>query len=249
MWLDGVMADEAWGKARDRRLYPGVHGNGRWTQDIYYHVLNSGLRIPPSAGSASGVLPNPVGYNRAYVFVDGDFSYEKWWAGLRAGQVVVTNGPLLRPRVNGQLPGHVFRAAAGEQVVLETELTMTLREKVEYLELVKDGKVEKEVRLDDYAQAGGRLPSITFDQSGWMMVRAVTNHPKTYRFAASGPFYVEIGQTRRISKKSTQFFLDWLDERENQLQLDDPQQRAEVLKFFRSAREFWEEKQRQANAE
>ena len=28
---------------------------------IYYHLLNCGLRVPPSAGSASGVLPNPVG--------------------------------------------------------------------------------------------------------------------------------------------------------------------------------------------
>jgi hypothetical protein len=33
-----------------------------------------------------------------------------WWKNLRAGQVVVTNGPLIRdPRVNDQLPGHVFQ--------------------------------------------------------------------------------------------------------------------------------------------
>ena len=28
------------------------------------------------AGSASGVLPNPVGYNRIYVHLDGPFSHE-----------------------------------------------------------------------------------------------------------------------------------------------------------------------------
>ena len=42
----------------------GTQWDGYWTQDIYYALLNCGLRIPPSAGSASGVLPNPVGYNR-----------------------------------------------------------------------------------------------------------------------------------------------------------------------------------------
>ena len=30
--------------------------------------------------------PNPVGYNRMYVHVDGDFTYEKWWQSFRAGQ-------------------------------------------------------------------------------------------------------------------------------------------------------------------
>ena len=78
---------------------PPPRGNGYWTQEIYYHILNCGLRIPPSAGSASGVLPNPVGYNRVYVHLDGPFAYEKWWEGLRAGRSFVTNGPLLRVHV------------------------------------------------------------------------------------------------------------------------------------------------------
>jgi hypothetical protein len=249
MWPGGVLENEAWGKARDLIRYPNPHGNGRWTQDIYYHALNCGLRIAPSAGSASGVLPNPVGYNRVYVHVDGDLSYRKWWEGLRAGRVVVTNGPLLRPRVNGELPGHVFRAAAGEQVTLQPALDLALRENVEYLQILKDGKTLHEVRLDEYAQAGGRLPAVTFDKSGWMMIRAVTNHPQTFRFAASGPFYVEIGEQPRISRESAQFFLDWVQQRAGQLTLDNPQQQAEVLEFVEQARKFWQEKVERANAE
>ncbi|MEO8496800.1 MAG: hypothetical protein ABI614_17155, partial [Planctomycetota bacterium] len=54
MQRSGVLATEAWGKPRDAKFYPGAQGNGRWSQDIYYHLLNCGLRIPPSAGSASG---------------------------------------------------------------------------------------------------------------------------------------------------------------------------------------------------
>src|SRR5690606_11352677 len=96
MWRSGVLDNEAWGKARDVAAYPGPQGNGLWSQHIYYHILNTGLRIPPSAGSASGVLPNPVGYNRTYVQVDGELTYEKWWDGVRAGRVFVSNGPLLR---------------------------------------------------------------------------------------------------------------------------------------------------------
>ena len=87
-------------------------GNGYWTQEIYYHVLNAGLRVPPSAGSASGVLPNPVGYNRVYVHLDRELTYSDWWKGLKDGRSFVTNGPLLRVTANGQFPGHVFQAFA-----------------------------------------------------------------------------------------------------------------------------------------
>ena len=100
-----VLPNEAWGKPRDARRFPGVHGNGKWSQEIYYQILNTGHRIAPSAGSASGVLDNPVGYNRVYVHCGDDFNWNSWWKNLKAGKVVVTNGPIMRPLVNGQLPG------------------------------------------------------------------------------------------------------------------------------------------------
>ena len=83
-----MFEDEAWGRPRDVREFPPPRGNGFYSQSIYYRLLNCGLRIPPSAGSASGVLPNPVGYNRVYVHLDGPFSYEAWWRGLGRGPVV-----------------------------------------------------------------------------------------------------------------------------------------------------------------
>ncbi|MEM7559890.1 MAG: hypothetical protein AAF394_12285, partial [Planctomycetota bacterium] len=54
MHRSGVLDGEAWGKPRDSKRLAGPHGNGLWTQEIYYHILNSGIRIPPTAGSASG---------------------------------------------------------------------------------------------------------------------------------------------------------------------------------------------------
>jgi hypothetical protein len=249
LWRDGVLATEAWGKPRDMTLYPNPHGNGRWSQDLYYRLLNCGLRIPPSAGSASGVLPNPVGYNRVYVYCGDDFSYENWWEGLRAGRVFVTNGPLLRPRVNGQLPGHVFQAGEGELVELDIALKLATREKIEYLEIIKNGHVHREVRLDEYAKAGGHLPLVTFQESGWCLVRAVTNNEDTYRYASTGPYYVQIGDQPRISRKAAQFFLDWVFERARRLKIEDPDQKAEVLDYHRQARDYWQDLVNRANAE
>lgn len=248
MHRDGVYPGEAWGKPRDKKIYPDPDGNGRWSQKIYYELLNSGIRIPPSAGSASGVLPNPVGYNRVYVHCGKELTWEKWWEGLRAGRVVVTNGPLLMPQVNGELPGHVFRADEGQTVELQIALNLSTRDKIEYLEVIKDGKTAHEVRLDQWAKSGGKLPPVTFDQSGWLLVRAITNNPKTFRFASTGPYYVEFGQKSRISKASAKFFLDWVIERAGRINLADERQKSEVLEFHRQARDFWKKRVEEANA-
>ncbi|MDP6443643.1 MAG: CehA/McbA family metallohydrolase [Pirellulaceae bacterium] len=248
-WRTGMLDGEAWGKPRDKLRFPSPHGNGRWTESIYYRLLNCGIRLPPSAGSASGVLNNPVGYNRVYAHVEGQLTWEKWWRSLREGRVVVTNGPLIRPLVNGELPGHVFQAAQGESVDLSIQLELALREKVDYLEVVKNGKVVHEVRLDDYKKKRGKLPNVEFTESGWLLVRAVADNPVTYRFASTGPYYVEIGEQPRISKGDAQFFLDWVHERVRRVKLEDAAEREEVVRYHRAARDFWQKIVDKANAE
>ena len=74
------------------------------------------------------MLNNPVGYNRVYVQCGDELNYDTWWENLRAGRVVVTNGPLMRPLINGKLPGHIFRAADGETIDLEITLGLSLRD-------------------------------------------------------------------------------------------------------------------------
>lgn len=250
MQRDGMLNNEAWGKPRDRFSFPDPHGNGLWSQAIYYKLLNCGVRIPPSAGSASGVLPNPVGYNRVYVYCGKELAYDDWWANLRGGQVVVTNGPLIRdPRMNGKLPGHVFQADAGQFVHLQATLNLSVRDKVDYLEIVKDGTVAHQVRLQDWAKSGGQLPLVEFDRSGWLLIRAVTGNPKTYRFASTGPWYVEIGDQRRISRQAAQFFFDWVYERARLIDLPAGEKRDEVLKCHRAARDYWQGLLTQANAD
>src|SRR5262249_20680766 len=151
------------------------------------------------------ISPNPVGYNRVYVHVGEELTYENWWQNLKAGRVVITNGPMIRPNVEGELPGHTFRADKGQEGELEIGLTLSTRERIDYLEVIKNGRIAHQARLDDWAKAGGRLPPLRFTESGWFLVRAVTNLQETYRFASTGPYYVEIGYEPRISKASAEF--------------------------------------------
>jgi hypothetical protein len=243
---DKMYETEAWGKPRLAERLPAPLGNGYWTQEIYYHLLNCGLRIPPSAGSASGVLPNPVSYDRVYVHVGKELTWEKWWEGLKAGRSFVTNGPLLRVRAGGELPGHVFTAK--DELNIEVKATLTTRDKVRFVELIKDGEVERKVPADEVARTGS-LGTVRFRSSGWFLVRVITDNPKTFRFASTAPYHVEVGEsTRRVSAASAKFFLQWVRERAGRVKVDDPAQRAEVLKYHSAAEKFWQDLVTRANA-
>jgi hypothetical protein len=75
----------------------------------YYALLNSGFRIAATAGTASGVHPVPLGFNRVYVQLDEPFSYEAGMRGVAAGRSFVTNGPMLRRSPAGASSGSLPR--------------------------------------------------------------------------------------------------------------------------------------------
>ena len=161
----------------------------------------------------------------------------------------VSNGPLLRCQANGELPGHVFKAAHGETLSVHVDAKMNSRDPVSALEIVQNGRVARTVPLSEWKKTG-RLGTVTFQESGWFLVRAIANVPHTFRFASTGPFYVEVGPVaRRVRRASAQFFLDWVRERMGQIKLDDPGQQEEVLKDHRQAEQFWQEKVAKAEAE
>ncbi len=239
MCRDRMYADEAWGRPRDAARLPPPLGNGYWTQEIYYHLLNAGLRLPASAGSASGVLPNPVGYNRVYVHCGAKLEYDNWWANLKAGRSFVTNGPLLDVRAGGELPGHVFQARPGGRVKLEIKVSGA--DRVARLEIVKNGHVSGSTVSALGSPLTAKL-DVSIDEPGWFLVRAIAESAQTFRFASTGPFYVQGPDGAvRISRESVQFFVDWLNERVARLasEIEDPSERQEVLADFAPAIEFW----------
>src|SRR4029079_2353613 len=110
-----------------------------------------------------------------------------------------------------------------------------------------DGHVIQQVALADWQRDGA---DIRFERSGWFLVRVIANEEKTFRFASTAPFYVEIGTEKtRISRASAQFFLDWVHERIPRIKLTNPTELESVLKYHLDAEKFWEQKVAQANAE
>jgi hypothetical protein len=120
------------------------------------------------------------------------------------------------------------------------------------LEIVKNGEVDISERLADWVNKKGRLPPLEFDDSGWFLVRAVTTDNRKYQLASTGPYYVERDGRPRISKRSVQFFLDWIDaagERIRDLPDLDEAERTTMLAEQAEARRFFDELMSKSNAE
>lgn len=221
---------------------------GRVVEAIYWRVLEAGLRIPPSAGSGFGKSSSPLGYNRVYVQAEEDGA-QAWWAGLRAGRTFVTSGPLLRASVNGEYPGHVFTTPAGSSLELDIALTLTVADPVEYLDVIFNGRTLYQARLDEFARQGAKIPLQEVSESGWLLIRVVTEREHTYRIASTAPYYIEVGGKRRISRKAIEFFQDWLGAAENELAQQSDAAVSQAEPYLRSAKHFWDRQAAVATAE
>jgi hypothetical protein len=195
----GIFAHEAWGRPRDREAYPGPDGFVEYSLGLYYRYLNLGFRLPPSAGSASGVLPNPVGYNRVYTKLTQPFTVEGWYQALRDSRGFVTNGPMLF--------FEAVPASRNDQVRLTVEARA--REPLDRVEIIANGRLIKQ-----FPGATGRMTfqgEHILSRAGhsWAVARCFARSEETIRLAHSAPIYLPGVWDAR---DDAQFFVQWLDE-------------------------------------
>lgn len=99
----------------------------------YYHFLDLGFKLTALAGSDFPWCGQGPGYGfkeprfaqignaRFYAYVDGAFSYEKFFGSVQAGHTFVTTGPMLFLTVNGHIPGDSLDVAPGSRLSITAE--------------------------------------------------------------------------------------------------------------------------------
>lgn len=157
----------------------------------YYALLNCGFRMQPTAGSASGVHPVPLGFGRVYVDVEGDFAYEKWIDGLLRGRSFVTTGPMLTMTAE-RLSNSRVRVSG----LLEAAT------KPQRLEVLLNGQVATAIDVAPANVSGNATPSAHFhvpfavelplEGTSWIAARGYTeNGNGRVRFAHTAPQYFQ----------------------------------------------------------
>ncbi len=144
--------------------------------DLYYQYLNTGFNIPITAGTDK-MGPNiPVGSNRHYIPIQGDFSYDKWIEGLKSGRGFITNGPMLNFTVEGHMSGDSI-LFSGEKTVV---VTLQAESLLPYgrLEIIANGKLVAWENLkaseQDTIYSQALETEITLSESTWIIGRVTS---------------------------------------------------------------------------
>ena len=181
----------------------GLSGNGTdnerdWTLygfQTYYALLDCGFHLNPSAGTASGVHPVPLGFSRVYVHLDGPFSVDAWMRGLAAGHSFVTTGPMLLATTDGQWPGITVTNQSGDH---QLECAALSEQPLEAIELVVNGVVSRRFAPQNRTSNAGSFESkvsTRFNPSttSWLAWRCFEKEPgNRFRFAHTAPWHFEV---------------------------------------------------------
>ena len=230
----------------DQIRYRDGRGLGLLSERIFWTVLETGIRMTPTASSGFGDGESHLGYNRTYVHCDSDLDQKSYWESVALGNTMVTNGPLLRVSINEQWPGSTLSSQAGEPIELNIAASLSVRDPVDYLDVIFNGDTIYSAKLEDHYRKG-EFPPISIEQSGWLVVRVVTSHDNLYRYATTAPFYFEFDGKSRVSTKSVELMIAWLKRSSESISKEN-EIASEMKSTLEFAEAFWQNRLEQANA-
>lgn len=201
--------------------------------DLWYGMLNCGIKLPASTGSDWFVCSA----NRVYARAGVDFKYENWLQALREGRTFITNGPALYVTVNEIEPGSTIVADPGDSV--EVEVAWLSHYAVERVEIIMNGEVVAARSLPqsdviqswtssqpdrqgrgigepaDDAHTGILTVEIPVSYDGWISARLCSGVRDSFKqaiWAHSSPVYVRAGgRAPPATGQSARYFVDGID--------------------------------------
>jgi len=189
------------------------------TAEVWYKLLNCGFRLPTAAGTDFmgnyASLRGPVGLNRVYAEVPaGPLRIGPWLAAIKAGRTFATNGPLLRFSLGGQGIGGETRLDKKQEVKFSAEMSSIVP--VDHLQIVCNGKVARELVLDNNRTSAHVDSSIPLEASGWCVLRGFSDKAEypildLYPYATTSPVYVSVAGAPVRSAADTAYFVAWVD--------------------------------------
>jgi hypothetical protein len=208
--------------------------------DIYYRMLNAGIRLPASTGSDWFISSA----NRVYARTGGPFDYESWVRALTEGRTFITNGPALTLSVQDEEPGGEVESAAGR--ALSTLVTWKSHYPITRVEVLFNGSVVAQERFPQGSTEGRLEADVAAASDGWIAARLSSNARDSYSqpvFAHTSPVYVKTGAGGPEKRDAARWFddsiersLEWVGAKGK---FYNDRQRREVVDLFRQGQQVY----------
>ena len=239
----GLPVDAALGRIDTMDVMGGGYDASR---QLWYRLLNCGLRIPAAAGTdvfLNRITSYPPGWGRCYVKLTNRLGYAEWMRGQKAGRSFITTGPMLEWSVDGREPGETLSLDGPRDVRVRARATSQFPMKS--LELIVNGAV---ISTSATTNKAGELvlnQDVNLDRAGWLAVRCTSASGSGWAgpmFGAhSNPIYVEMPSRPLDARADAEYFLTWIDRLDADLKKRDriPVGPGHVQKQLDDARTFY----------
>ncbi len=216
----------------------------------WYRLLNTGLRCAISAGSDSFTnrrhhwIP---GGHRVYVYTGDSLNAGDWVENFREGHSFATNGPILRFKVNDQLPGAELKLVSGDRIRVEASATSLVP--MQRLEIVVNGEVVATENARGNGSSVSLSKEIPVTEGAWVAARVRGDFHRylvndTDLYAHTSPVYLTVDGKGVSRKADGQFFVEWVDQLITRVQdkgrFASEDDRREVVTLFKKARAYYE---------
>ncbi len=195
------------------------------SESVWYQLLNSGLKIPASAGTDAmanyASLRGPVGLNRVYVRQIGDLNQEDFLSAVRNGKSFVTNGPIVGLTINGKASGDSLSIppkglTASYQAFLRSSVP------IDHFEIIQNGEVIATHMLTGNKQTADVSGNLKLKSAGWVLLRVWNDKGHSdlldlYAYASTNPIYVVSSIPNPKQKSAGLYFQKWISRIETKL--------------------------------
>ena len=202
--------------------------------DIYYRMLNAGIKLPASTGSDWFVSSA----NRVYADTGRAFEYADWLSALKQGKTFITNGPALRLTVADQEPGSEIYTPSGS--ALPANATWQSHYPIHRAEIIFNGSVVAAESYPSGSKSGALTADLNVPNDGWLAARLFSNARDSFAqpiWAHTSPVYLKTGATSPERAEAARWFddhielsLEWVTKK-GKFYTDS--QRKEVLDLFK----------------
>lgn len=227
--LDGVNLFDPWWRDPD--------------YDVWYRLLNCGLRLPASTGSDWYLCSS----NRVYTNVAGAFSYETWLDALRAGRTFITDGPVLRLQVDGHAPSNDLLDLSTPRQTAEVVVEWEGTQPVDRVEVVRDGEVAFTEHNAGGALAGRLQVDLDVAGAGWVAARCWGSRRTSYAhplWAHTSPVYLRATPAPPVVRAASGAFVEHVDRAREYIstraRFDNAAQRDRLLQLYADGRAAFE---------
>ena len=214
-----------------------------WTDveyDIYYRMLNAGIRLPASTGSDWFICSA----NRVYAYTGVEFEYPDWLDALKSGRTFITNGPALSLEVDGQCPGAEISATPGG--TLSVFATWQSHRPITQAEIIFNGNVVAGETYPDGSKDGRLEIDLPVSSDGWIAARLAGAHRDSFHqpvFAHTSPVYVQSGVASPERADAARQFADGIDRDLDRIRIKgrfyNDTQRREIEDLYRQGQQVY----------